>query len=130
MKGFFNEFKAFALRGNVLDLAVAVVIGAAFTAIINSVVTDLVMPLIGLVLGGLDFAGLSFSVGEATFTYGNLIQAIIIFLATALVLFLIIKAANFAMKKKEEAPAPPPAPTRDQELLTEIRDLLKERSGA
>jgi large conductance mechanosensitive channel len=128
MKTFLNEFKEFALRGSVLDLAVAVVVGAAFTAIINSIVADLIMPLIGLILGGINFAGLSFTIGNATFTYGNLIQAIIVFLATALVLFLIIKAANFAMKKKEEAPAPPPVPTKEEELLTEIRDLLKQRS--
>lgn len=127
MRGLFNEFKAFALRGNVIDLAVAVVIGAAFTAIINSVVADLIMPLIGLVLGGLDFAGLSFTVGSATFTYGKLIQAIIVFLATALTLFLIVKAINAASKKKEAEPAPPPPPSDEAVLLTEIRDLLRNR---
>ena len=119
-----DELKAFIFRGNVIDLAVAVVIGAAFTAIVNSVVNDLINPLIGLILGGLDFAGLSFSVGNATFTYGNLIMAIINFLIVALVLFFVIKAMNRLMRKEAAAPAAPPAPTKDQLLLTEIRDLL------
>lgn len=129
MKAFFNEFKQFAMRGNVLDLAVAVVIGAAFTTIINSVVNDLIMPLIGLILGGIDFSGWAITIGNATFTFGNLVQAIIVFIATAFVLFLIIKGANLALRKKEEAPPPPPAPTREEELLTEIRDLLRQRAN-
>lgn len=121
------EFKAFMMRGNVIDLAVAVVIGAAFTAIVNSIVNDLIAPLIGLILGGIDFSGWSFSVGDAVFTIGNLIMAIINFLIVGLVLFLIVKAMNRLMKKQAAAPAPPPAPTEDQKLLGEIRDLLKER---
>ena len=123
-----DELKAFIFRGNVIDLAVAVVIGAAFTAIVNSVVNDLINPLIGLILGGLDFAGLSFSVGNAPFTYGNLIMAIINFLIVATVLFFVIKGMNRMMRKEAVKPSVPPAPTKDQELLTEIRDLLGGRS--
>ncbi|MGL4650846.1 MAG: large conductance mechanosensitive channel protein MscL [Caldilineaceae bacterium] len=119
-----QELKAFITRGNVIDLAVGVAIGAAFTAIVNSVVNDLINPLIGLLLGGLDFAGLSFSVGDATFTYGNLIMSIINFLLVATVLFFVIKAINMFNKKQAASPAPPAAPTTDQKLLMEIRDLL------
>lgn len=119
-----QELRSFLLRGNVLDLAVAVVVGAAFTAVVNSVVNDLINPLIGLLLGGLDFGGLSFSIGDATFAYGSLIMAIINFVVVATVLFFIIKAMNAVSKKKEAAPAPPPGPTADQKLLAEIRDLL------
>ena len=120
-----KEFKAFLLRGNVVDLAVAVVIGLAFKAIVDSIVADLITPLLGLILGGVNFAGLSFSVGEAVFTYGNLIQAIINFVIVGFVLFLIVKAANRAMPKP---PPPPPAgPTPQEVLLAEIRDLLKKR---
>lgn len=119
-----QELKAFILRGNVIDLAVAVVIGAAFTAIVNSVVNDLINPLIGLILGGVDFGGLSFAVGDAVFTYGNLIMAIINFLTVALVLFFVVKAVNRLSRKQAAAPTPPPGPTEDQKLLGEIRDLL------
>lgn len=120
-----KEFKAFLLRGNVVDLAVAVVIGLAFKAIVDSIVADLITPLLGLILGGVNFAGLSFSVGDAVFTYGNLIQAIINFVIVGFVLFLIVKAANRAMPKP---PPPPPAgPTPQEVLLAEIRDLLKKR---
>jgi len=104
-----KEFKAFVMRGNVLDLAVAVIIGAAFGKIISSLVNDILMPLIGLLLGGIDFAGMSFTVGEAVVTWGNFVQAIIDFLIVAFVIFMIIKTAN-ATKKKEE-PAPPAEPT-------------------
>ncbi len=124
-----QELKAFILRGNVIDLAVAVVVGAAFTAIVNSVVNDLINPLIGLILGGVNFAGLSFSVGEATFTYGNLIMAIINFLTVAIVLFFVVKGVNMMSKKQAAAPTPPPAPTVDQTLLKEIRDLLAAGRG-
>ena len=104
-----KEFKAFVMRGNVLDLAVAVIIGGAFGKIIGSLVNDILMPLIGLVLGGLNFSALAFTVGEATVTYGAFIQAIVDFLIVAFVIFLIIKAANAA--KKPEAPAAPAEPT-------------------
>jgi large conductance mechanosensitive channel len=123
-----DELKAFIFRGNVVDLAVGVAIGAAFNAIVNSIVADLINPLIGLLLGGLDFASLSFSVGDATFTYGNLIMSIINFLLVAVVLFFVIKAMNVVSRKEAAKPAAPPAPTKDQELLAEIRDLLSGRT--
>ncbi len=104
-----KEFKAFVMRGNVLDLAVAVIIGGAFAKIVASLVGDILMPLIGLVIGGIDFGSLAFTVGNAKVTYGNFINNIIDFIAIALVIFLIIKAANAAKK------APPPAdPTTKQ----------------
>jgi large conductance mechanosensitive channel len=125
VKGFVKEFQAFMIRGNALELAVGVVIGAAFTAIINSIVNDLIMPLIGLILGGVDMSAWGFYVGDAFFGIGNLLQAIITFVATGFVLFLIVKGAN---KLQGKTPPPPAVPklTADQELLTEIRDLLKQ----
>ena len=110
-----------------IDLAVAVIIGAAFIAIVNSLVNDIIMPIIGVILGGVDFSALAVTVGNATITYGNFIQAIINFLLVALVLFLIIRAINKMSHKPAEAPAPPPAPTTEEKLLVEIRDLLRER---
>ena len=125
-----NEFKAFISKGNVLDLAVGIIIGAAFTAIVTSLVDDLVNPLIGLFVGGVDFSGLSFGFGEAQFMYGNFINAVIKFLIVAWVVFLLVKAVNRATgltkKKEEAAPAAPPAPTEAQ-LLTEILAELKAR---
>jgi large conductance mechanosensitive channel len=123
-----KEFREFIMRGNVLDLAVAVIIGAAFGAIITSLVNDIIMPLIGILMGGIDFSGLAVQVGSATITYGNFIQAIINFLIIALALFLVIKGANSVMRKKAEAPVPP-APTAEEKLLTEIRDLLAAQSS-
>ena len=104
-----KEFKAFVMRGNVLDLAVAVIIGGAFGKIISSLVNDILMPLIGVMMGGVSFAGLKFTVGSAEVTYGNFIQAIVDFLIVAFVIFLIVKSANAS--KKKEAPAPPAEPT-------------------
>jgi large conductance mechanosensitive channel len=118
-----NEFKSFIARGNVLDLAVGVVIGAAFTAIVTSLVDDLINPIIGLIVGGIDFSALSFGVGDAQFMYGNFINAIIKFLIVAWVVFLIVKAVNKAMPKKEEAAAP--AGPSDNDLLKEILAALK-----
>ena len=103
-----KEFKEFVMRGNVLDLAVAVIIGGAFGKIISSLVNDILMPLIGLLMGGVDFAGLSFTVGEAVVTWGNFVQTIVDFIIIAFVIFMIVRAANQA--KKEEA-APEPEPT-------------------
>ena len=119
-----NEFKAFIARGNVLDLAVGVVIGAAFTTIVTSLVDDLINPLIGLIVGGVDFSGLSVGVGDAQFMYGNFITAIIKFLIIAWVVFLIVKGVNRLMPKKEEAPAAPAGPS-DNDLLKEILATLK-----
>ncbi|MDX9930958.1 MAG: large-conductance mechanosensitive channel protein MscL [Bacteroidales bacterium] len=130
----FKEFRDFISKGNVLDLAVAVIIGAAFGKIVTSFVNDILMPPIGILMGGVDFKDLSVvlqdAVGEVpavTLNYGMFIQNVIDFLIIALCVFLVVKVANNLSKKKEEAPAAPPAPTKDQELLTEIRDLLKEK---
>lgn len=122
MKSFMKEFKEFISKGNVLDLAVGVVIGGAFTAIVNSLVNDVIMPLVGVILGGVDFTGLSLQVGEASIAYGNFIQAIINFLLVALVLFSIIKAANKMKKAEEAAPA---EPSDEVKLLTSIEETLK-----
>ena len=102
-----KEFKEFVMRGNVLDLAVAVIIGGAFGKIISSLVNDILMPLIGLLMGGVNFAGLSLTVGEAVVTWGNFVQAIVDFLIIAFVIFMIVKSANAAKKKEETAPAEP-----------------------
>ncbi|MFZ2489602.1 MAG: large conductance mechanosensitive channel protein MscL [Anaerolineae bacterium] len=122
-----KEFKDFIAKGNVLDLAVAVIIGGAFGAIVKSLTDDIIMPLIGLVLGGVNFAGLSFQVGDAVVAYGNFIQAIIYFLIIAFVLFMIVRSFNKMneRKAKEAAAAPPPAPSDEVVLLREIRDLLR-----
>lgn len=122
-----QEFKAFIAKGNVLDLAVAVIIGAAFGAIVTSLVNDIIMPLIGVILGGVDFTGLAIQVQDASITYGNFIQAIINFLIIAFVIFMIVRTANNMKKKEEEKPAAPKGPTTE-ELLIEIRDLLKMKS--
>ena len=122
-----KEFKDFINRGNVVDLAVAVIIGGAFGAIITSLVNDIIIPLIGVIIGGLDFASLSIQVDEATILYGSFIQAIVNFLLIALTLFLIVRSFNKLQKEEEAAPAPPPEPSAEEKLLAEIRDLLKER---
>jgi large conductance mechanosensitive channel len=119
-----NEFKTFIARGNVLDLAVGVVIGAAFTAIVGSLVEDLINPLIGLIVGGIDFSSWGFAVGDARFNVGNFINAVIKFLIVAWVVFLIVKAVNRLMPKKEEVPAAPAGPS-DNDLLKEILAELK-----
>lgn len=121
----FKEFRDFINRGSVVDLAVAVIIGGAFGAIVKSIVDDLLMPLIGIILGGVDFKSLALTVGNATLTYGNLIQAIINFLAIAFVLFLIVRQIN--KTKKPAPPAAPAGPSAEEKLLAEIRDLLKKR---
>jgi large conductance mechanosensitive channel len=122
-----KEFRDFVMRGNVLDLAVAVVIGAAFTAIVTSLVNDIIMPLIGVITGGIDFSGLAIKVGDAAIGYGKFIQAIVNFLLVALVIFLVIRSINKLQERlsKPEKPPAPPAPPADILLLTEIRDLLK-----
>jgi large conductance mechanosensitive channel len=103
-----KEFKTFIMRGNVMDLAVGVIIGGAFGKIIGSLVTDLLMPIIGLIIGGIDFSGLAFTIGSAKVTYGNFINNIIDFLIIALVIFLIVKAVNSLQKKPEPTPAAEP----------------------
>jgi large conductance mechanosensitive channel len=120
-----QEFKAFAMKGNVVDLAVGVVIGGAFGAIVSSLVGDIVMPLIGALTGGIDFSGLHITIGSAAISYGKFIQAAFVFLVIAFVLFIVIKGMN-SMKKKEEAkPAGEKIVSDETMLLTEIRDLLK-----
>jgi len=128
----FKEFKAFAMKGNVIDLAVGIVIGAAFGKIVTSLVTDVIMPPIGLIIGGVNFSDLKVVMKVATETapavtlnYGNFIQVIFDFTIVAFAIFLLIKGINAAKKKQEAAPAAPPAPTKEEILLTEIRDLLK-----
>lgn len=127
-----DEFKAFAMKGNMVDMAVGIVIGAAFGKIVTSIVSDIIMPPIGLLLGGVNFTDLKYVMKEAvgdipavTLNYGNFIQVIIDFLIVAMAIFMVIKAMNAAKKKEEAAPAPPPTPSKEETLLTEIRDLLK-----
>jgi large conductance mechanosensitive channel len=120
-----KEFRDFITRGNVMDLAVGIIIGAAFTAIVNSLVNDIIMPIIGVILGGVDFTTLSVTIGSATINYGLFIQAIINFLLIALVVFFLVKGMNALYKKPAPKPAEPPA---DVKLLTEIRDLLKQQA--
>jgi large conductance mechanosensitive channel len=139
-----NEFKNFIMRGNVMDLAVGVIIGASFSAITASLVDDVLMPIIGAIFGGLDFsnyfAPLSSSVTASTLdaakeqgavlAYGSFISAVINFLIIGFIIFLMVKAMNSMMKKEEAAPAAPPAPTKDQVLLAEIRDALVAKPNA
>ncbi len=124
-KGFFGEFKEFISRGNVMDMAVGIIIGGAFTAIVSSLVEDIISPVIGMICGGIDFSAMAITVGSAELLIGKFIMAIINFLLVALVLFCIIRAMNKLKKKEEEAPAEEPAPDEQTVLLTEIRDLLK-----
>ncbi len=129
----FKEFKAFINRGNVLDLAVAVIVGSAFTGIVNSLVVDIITPILGILLGGIDFTGLAISVGEAQIAYGNFIQAIINFLVISFVIFLIVRSVNeiqqrlITRKKEEEVRK---EDSVEVQLLTEIRDLLKENRAS
>lgn len=125
MKKFINEFKEFIKRGNVLDLAVAVVIGGAFSSIVNSLVNDLIMPLIGVIIGGINFKGLTLTVGNATIYYGNFIQNIINFLIIAFAIFMLVKFVNRFFKKKEGVKEEAPVKSDEVVLLEEIRDLLK-----
>jgi len=125
-----NEFKKFAVRGNVIDLAVGVIIGGAFGKIVSSLVNDIIMPLVGLILGGVDFSGLSWKVGEAEVKYGAFIQTVVDFFLIAFSIFLFIKLLNNVherIKKQEETKQTPPTITKEQQLLTEIRDLLKQQ---
>lgn len=126
MKKFFEEFKKFAVKGNAFDMAVGVIIGGAFTSIVNSLVKDIFTPLIGVVTGGIDFSGLIITVGESQILVGNFINAIISFLLVSISVFMLVKFMNILKKKEEEKPAPAPKPSNEEILLTEIRDILKE----
>lgn len=130
--GMMKEFKQFAMKGNVVDMAVGIVIGAAFGKIIASLVKDVIMPPIGVLLGGVDFKNLTWVVQEATektkavvVSYGAFFNTIIEFIIIAFAIFLVVKGINSMKKKEEEAPAAPPAPSKEEVLLGEIRDLLK-----
>jgi large conductance mechanosensitive channel len=128
----FKEFKAFAMRGNVVDMAVGIVIGAAFGRIVSSLVNDIIMPPIGLLLGGIDFNGFMITIKAAAgdvpavaIRYGTFVNGLVDFIIVAFVLFMIIKLMNTVRTKKEAAPASPPKPSNEEMLLAEIRDLLK-----
>jgi large conductance mechanosensitive channel len=133
-----KEFKDFALRGNVMDMAVGIIIGGAFGKIVASFVADVIMPPLGVLIGGVDFTALKITLKDAivdasgtitteavSINYGNFVQAAVDFLIIAFAIFMVIKAMNNLKKKEEAAPAPPPAPSKEEVLLTEIRDLLK-----
>ena len=142
MKKFFQEFKEFINKGNVLGLAVGVIIGGAFSTITTSLTNDVIMPLVSIFLGGVDFSTMSIQLPSIfpvaadaepnMLNYGNFISAVINFMILALVVFCIVKAVNGAMekakKKEEAAPPAPPEPSPEEKLLTEIRDILKENS--
>lgn len=134
-----QEFKEFAIKGNVADMAVGIIIGSAFGKIVSSLVNDLLMPPLGLLLGGTDFTDLKITLKEAlvdeagnavnavTMNYGTFIQTAIDFLIVAWAVFMVIRLMNSLKKKKEEAPAAPPAPSKEEALLSEIRDILKSK---
>lgn len=130
---FLKEFKEFAIKGNAIDLAVGVIIGGAFGKIVTSVVNDILMPIIGILLGGVSFTDLKYvikpaegTIPEAAIKYGNFIQSVVDFTIIAFCIFLMVKAIN-GLRKKDETPTPPPAPTKEETLLTEIRDLLAKK---
>ncbi|MCK9612390.1 MAG: large-conductance mechanosensitive channel protein MscL [Bacteroidales bacterium] len=136
-----KEFKEFAVKGNMIDMAVGIIIGAAFGKIVSSLVNDIIMPPLGKLLGNVNFTDLYYAMdgvayeslakakeaGAPVFAYGNFIQTVIDFLIIAITIFMIIKGINRMKRKKEEAPAAPPAPTKEETLLTEIRDILKNK---
>ncbi|WP_417766781.1 large-conductance mechanosensitive channel protein MscL [Stappia sp.] len=140
-----KEFKAFAVKGNMVDMAVGIIIGAAFGAIVSSLVDDVIMPPIGLIIGGIDFSQLfvilsegatpgpyltieaAKEAGAVTWNIGLFVNAVIKFVIVAFALFVVVKGVNRLREKEKAAPSAPPAPTKDQELLAEIRDLLKSR---
>lgn len=124
---FLKEFKEFAMRGNVMDMAVGVIIGGAFGKIVSSLVDDVIMPVIGVLTGGVDFSKLSLMVGDAEVKYGMFIQNIIDFLIIAICIFSMIKVMNSISAKKKEEPAAPAEPSNEEKLLSEIRDLLKKK---
>jgi len=128
MRSFFEEFKKFIMRGNVVDLAVGLVIGAAFTKIVDSMVKDLFMPIIGLITGGFDVSGQTVTLyGDAKLGWGNFVQAVISFVIVGLCMFLVVKGMNKLKESKSAEPAPPPEPSPTEKLLGEIRDLLRDR---
>ncbi len=127
MKKFLGEFKAFAMKGNVVDMAVGVVIGGAFGTIVTSLVNDIIMPLVAIPTGKVNFATLNATVDKTVITYGAFIQSIVDFLIIAFSIFMVIKLMSKLEKKKEEVPAAPPEPSEEIKLLTEIRDALNKQ---
>jgi large conductance mechanosensitive channel len=125
--GFLAEFKSCIARGNVMDMAVGVIIGGAFSNITTSLINDIVMPVLGIFTSSVSFADLTLNIGPTVITYGNFIQAVLNFLIMAFVVFCLVKTLNRFHKKKEAAPPPPPGPSAEEKLLAEIRDLLKEK---
>jgi large conductance mechanosensitive channel len=132
--GMMKEFKSFAMRGNVVDMAVGIVIGGAFGKIVSSFVADVIMPPLGVMLGDVNFADLAFTLKEAvgdvaavTLNYGKFVQSVVDFVIIAFAIFMVVKAMNKMKKKEEEAPAKPPVPSKEETLLTEIRDLMKQQ---
>jgi len=133
--GILKEFKEFAAKGNVVDMAVGIIIGGAFGKIVSSLVADVIMPPLGIMLGGVNFSHLQITLREAagsapavTLNYGSFIQSVVDFLIVAFAIFMLIKTMNTLRKKAEAAPAAPPAPSRESVLLCEIRDILKARN--
>ena len=126
MKKILAEFKEFALKGNMIDLAIGVVIGQAFNGVVNSIVKDIFTPIIGIIIGGKDFSNLSITVGESKIMYGALIQSLINFLIVAVCLFMVVKVMNIFRRKKEEPAEEEPKKADDIVLLEEIRDVLTE----
>lgn len=129
-----KEFKEFVVKGNVVDMAVGIIIGAAFGKVVSSIVGDVIMPPIGLAIGGVDFSKLVFTLKEASgnatavvISYGKFIQTVVDFTIVAFVIFMLIKAINTMKRKQEAAAQPPAAPSKEQMLLSEIRDILKEK---
>jgi large conductance mechanosensitive channel len=129
-----KEFKAFAMRGNMVDMAVGIVIGGAFGKIVSSLVADVIMPPLGMLLGKVNFADLAVTLKQAsgdvaavTLNYGKFVQTVVDFVIIAFAIFMVIKAMNALKKKEEEAPPAPAAPSKEEVLLTEIRDVLKQR---
>jgi len=132
--GMLKEFKIFAMRGNVVDMAVGIVVGAAFGKIVSSFVADVIMPPIGMLISQVDFTKLAITLKEAggqtaavTLNYGKFIQTVVDFVIVAFAIFLVVRAMNSMKKKEAEVPPAPPAPSKEEVLLTEIRDLLKEK---
>lgn len=129
-----KEFREFAVKGNVVDMAVGIIIGAAFGKIVSSFVGDVVMPPLGILIGGINFADLAFTLKDAagetpavTLNYGRFIQTLVDFTIVAFAIFMVIKAMNTLKRKEEATPPPPPEPTKEEQLLAEIRDILKQR---
>lgn len=133
--GMMKEFKAFAMRGNVMDMAVGIIIGAAFGKIVSSFVADVIMPPLGVLIGGVDFSSLSVTLKEAvgetaavTMNYGSFVQTLVDFVIVAFAIFAVVKRMNSMQRRKAEAPPAPQAPSKEELLLGEIRDILKERN--